>query len=281
MMGLSGRTIPNSSPAKRFKLNPAIHGGRDQPNSQDFSLFVGELSEDVNDLALYNEFSRRYSSCVSAKVVIDHVGGRSKGFGFVRFTNQTDQEKALVEMQDSTAIGRRAIRISLATPKRQQQHSQQQHHYNDQQHHYQQPYNYQDQQQYQNAPYNQYYGQYNYGSYDQQGAWQWYDQYQNANPPPNVETEQPQQKDAGGTKTDLGDAEEVEDHEDNIDVAEENRKLMERCEDLYVTLENSRWQHYGSVSLEPVKGDKVNNDETEVTSSATAELSAEPVKAAA
>ncbi|KAJ8306582.1 hypothetical protein KUTeg_017127 [Tegillarca granosa] len=44
--------------------------------------------------------------------------GRSKGYGFVRFSEETDQQRALIEMQHMTGLGRRPIRVSLATPKR-------------------------------------------------------------------------------------------------------------------------------------------------------------------
>lgn len=44
--------------------------------------------------------------------------GRSKGYGFIRFTEENDQQRALIEMQHFPGISRRPIRVSLATPKR-------------------------------------------------------------------------------------------------------------------------------------------------------------------
>ena len=43
--------------------------------------------------------------------------GKNKGFGFVRFSEETDQQRALIEMQHMTGIGRNPIRVSLAQPK--------------------------------------------------------------------------------------------------------------------------------------------------------------------
>jgi len=50
-------------------------------------------------------------------VVLDHRG-RPKGYGFVRFSEERDQLAALKEMQNITTIGKRPIRVSLATPKK-------------------------------------------------------------------------------------------------------------------------------------------------------------------
>jgi len=50
-------------------------------------------------------------------VVLDSRG-HTKGYGFVRFAEETEQQKALIEMQHTTGIGRKPIRVSLATPKK-------------------------------------------------------------------------------------------------------------------------------------------------------------------
>ena len=42
--------------------------------------------------------------------------GLTRGYGFVRFTDQNDQQRALIEMQ-GFMIGTRPIRVSVATPK--------------------------------------------------------------------------------------------------------------------------------------------------------------------
>jgi len=46
----------------------------------------------------------------------DPISGMSRGYGFVRFANEEDQQKALTEMQ-GVYCGNRPMRISTATPK--------------------------------------------------------------------------------------------------------------------------------------------------------------------
>jgi RNA recognition motif-containing protein len=46
----------------------------------------------------------------------DAVSGQSRGYGFVRFSDEADQQRALVEMQ-GVYCGNRPMRISTATPK--------------------------------------------------------------------------------------------------------------------------------------------------------------------
>ncbi|KAL4235634.1 hypothetical protein ACF0H5_004029 [Mactra antiquata] len=112
---LNGKIIPNSQPPHRFKLNS--NQIRDAPRKE-FSLFVGELTDDVDDYVLFRAFAKKYSSCHTAKVVLDSRG-YSKGYGFVRFSEETDQQQALIEMQHTIGLGRKPIRVSLATPKKQ------------------------------------------------------------------------------------------------------------------------------------------------------------------
>jgi RNA recognition motif-containing protein len=65
---------------------------------------------------LVSLFRGRFPSCKSAKIMTDAVTGQSRGYGFVRFSDETDQQRALVEMQ-GVFCGNRPMRISIATPK--------------------------------------------------------------------------------------------------------------------------------------------------------------------
>lgn len=112
----NGKVIPNAHPPKRFKLNHASYG-KEHLQTKEYSLFVGDLTQEVDDLTLYNAFSSKYPSVKTAKVVLDQSGA-SKGFGFVRFTNEDEYQKALVGMQNARHIGSKPIRVSIATPKR-------------------------------------------------------------------------------------------------------------------------------------------------------------------
>lgn len=108
MLKLNGKLIPGA-PTRRFKLNHASYG-KDSTSSNECSLFVGELTEDVDDLALFNAF-KKYPTCRSAKVVM--TNGKSRGYGFVRFLTESDMDKALIEMQNYCGLGYKPIRMEV------------------------------------------------------------------------------------------------------------------------------------------------------------------------
>lgn len=54
--------------------------------------------------------------CTTGQVITDPATGRSKGYGFVRFANENERDRAL-EMQGFSLSGR-PIRVSLATARR-------------------------------------------------------------------------------------------------------------------------------------------------------------------
>ncbi|KAJ2760942.1 hypothetical protein IWQ56_005368, partial [Coemansia nantahalensis] len=74
----------------------------------EFSLFVGDLAPEVTDIQLVHEFRCRYASVRAAKVVTDAATLQPRGYGFVRFSDEVDHQRALVEMQGHV-IGSRAI----------------------------------------------------------------------------------------------------------------------------------------------------------------------------
>ncbi|KAJ5109755.1 RNA-binding protein [Penicillium argentinense] len=91
------------------------------PSSRDdrgpeYSIFVGDLGPEVNEYVLVSLFQSRFPSCKSAKIMTDPISGMSRGYGFVRFSDENDQQRALTEMQ-GVYCGNRPMRISTATPK--------------------------------------------------------------------------------------------------------------------------------------------------------------------
>lgn len=50
-------------------------------------------------------------------MVLDQ-SGLSKGFGFVRFSEESDYSEALVDMQHSLLVGSKPIRVGPANPRR-------------------------------------------------------------------------------------------------------------------------------------------------------------------
>lgn len=109
MHKLNGKVIPDSSPAARFKLNH--NSTRLMPGEKDFSIWVGDLTSDVDDLQLYRFFSNRYQSVKSAKVVLDATG-LSKGYGFIRFANESEQQSALHSMTGTPGLGSKPLKVN-------------------------------------------------------------------------------------------------------------------------------------------------------------------------
>ncbi|KYQ88356.1 ssRNA-binding protein [Tieghemostelium lacteum] len=75
----------------------------------DFRIFVGEIGNDVTDEMLKQAFTK-YPSFLKAKIVRDSKTQKSKGYGFVSFSNSKDYLKALKEM-DRKYIGNRPITL--------------------------------------------------------------------------------------------------------------------------------------------------------------------------
>ncbi len=68
-------------------------------------LFVGGLSWNTNDDGLRQAFER-FGEVTDAKVITDRETGRSRGFGFVTYTQGEDADRAIEEMNGSELDGR-------------------------------------------------------------------------------------------------------------------------------------------------------------------------------
>uniref|UniRef100_A0ACD5WLV9 Uncharacterized protein n=1 Tax=Avena sativa TaxID=4498 RepID=A0ACD5WLV9_AVESA len=75
-------------------------------------LFVGGLSYDTNEIALRDAFSQ-HGDVVEVKVICHPVTGRSKGYGFIKFSSETEAAAALEKMSDELLDGRN-IRVQYA-----------------------------------------------------------------------------------------------------------------------------------------------------------------------
>ena len=78
-------------------------------------IFVGGLSWNTDDEGLRNEFSR-FGDVQDARVITDRDTGRSRGFGFVTFSDADSVSKAISEM-DGKEFDGRTIRVSEAEEK--------------------------------------------------------------------------------------------------------------------------------------------------------------------
>lgn len=68
MHKLNGKPIPGTFPVVRFRLNTASREARANMQSErEFSVWVGDLSSDVDDYSLYRIFATKYNSIKTAK----------------------------------------------------------------------------------------------------------------------------------------------------------------------------------------------------------------------
>ena len=79
------------------------------------NLFIGSLAYATTDDSL-KAFFEQIGEVASAKVITDRESGRSKGFGFVEFVNEDDNQKAVDQLNGKDLDGR-AIAVSIARPK--------------------------------------------------------------------------------------------------------------------------------------------------------------------
>lgn len=79
------------------------------------NLFIGSLAYATTDDTLKAHFAT-IGPVASARVITDRESGRSKGFGFVEFENEEDNQKAVDQLNGKDLDGRE-INVSLARPK--------------------------------------------------------------------------------------------------------------------------------------------------------------------
>ena len=77
-------------------------------------LYVGNLSYSTNDNALSEMFSS-FGTVQSAKVITDRDTGRSKGFGFVEMSSDSEASAAIDKLNGQEVDGR-AITVNEAKP---------------------------------------------------------------------------------------------------------------------------------------------------------------------
>ncbi|KAK9706433.1 hypothetical protein RND81_07G124100 [Saponaria officinalis] len=113
----NGTLMPNAE--QNFRLNWASYGSGEKRADEgaEHTIFVGDLSPDVTDYALQEAFRAHYPSVKGAKVVMDKLTGRAKGYGFVRFSDESEQLRAMTEMNGVMCSGR-AMRIGAAASKK-------------------------------------------------------------------------------------------------------------------------------------------------------------------
>ncbi|CAN6575043.1 unnamed protein product [Malus baccata var. baccata] len=81
-------------------------------NEPSFRIYVGNLPWQVDDSRLEQVFSE-HGNVVSARVVYDRESGRSRGFGFVAFSSETEVDNAIAAL-DGQSLDGRSIRVNVA-----------------------------------------------------------------------------------------------------------------------------------------------------------------------
>ncbi|NXD76113.1 TSP1L protein, partial [Halcyon senegalensis] len=198
----------------------------------DYSIFVGELTPEVDDFQLYDYFLKRYPSCIDCKIATDLLG-YSRGYAFVRFGEQGDQMRALQDCQNAPGLGGKRIRLSIGISKRLKAEFQR----------------------YQSYNYNDYYQDYQnyYSSSSSSSSSQWnYDPYADY----SYSSYAPYDSMQAIGDCSLGDAIchlylqgfYFLDPQLYFDVDEMNRQFMETSEELYDSLMNCHWQPLDTVT---------------------------------
>lgn len=79
------------------------------------NIYVSNLSYDVTDADL-RELFEEFGAVSSAKVIMDRISGRSRGFGFVEMPDNDQGQKAIEELDNCEYSGK-YIKVNVAKPK--------------------------------------------------------------------------------------------------------------------------------------------------------------------
>jgi RNA recognition motif-containing protein len=88
---------------------------RESTNMAQQNLFIGSLAYSTTDDSLKAHFEQ-IGEVESARVITDRDSGRSKGFGFVEYKDEANNQKA-VDQLDGKELDGRTISVGLARPK--------------------------------------------------------------------------------------------------------------------------------------------------------------------
>ena len=79
------------------------------------NLFIGSLAYATTDDTLKAHFEQ-IGPVASARVITDRDSGRSKGFGFVEYEDEANNQKAIDQLNGQDLDGR-GINVTVARPK--------------------------------------------------------------------------------------------------------------------------------------------------------------------
>jgi RNA recognition motif-containing protein len=79
------------------------------------NIYVGNLSYDLSEEDLKKAFEE-FGQVESAKIISDKYSGRSKGFGFVEMSDETEAQSAIDGLNGKDLKGR-ALNVNQARPR--------------------------------------------------------------------------------------------------------------------------------------------------------------------
>ena len=79
-------------------------------------IYVGNLSYKCDEDDLRKAFEA-HGEVTSAQVIMDRYTGRSRGFGFVEMSNDTEAQEAITAI-DNQDISGRQVKVNEAKPRR-------------------------------------------------------------------------------------------------------------------------------------------------------------------
>jgi RNA recognition motif-containing protein len=84
---------------------------------ESMKLFIGSLPYGFNETELLEMFSG-YGEVISAKLIMDHFSGQSKGFGFVEMATRGEGHKAMEDLNGKEYKHRRLVCNEAQPPKK-------------------------------------------------------------------------------------------------------------------------------------------------------------------
>ncbi|MCL7022543.1 hypothetical protein MKW94_018140 [Papaver nudicaule] len=109
---IDGRTLNVNKASPKGSRPERTPRSFESSSSSSLRLYVGNLSWQVDDARLEQVFSE-HGKVLDAKVVMDRETGRSRGFGFVTMSAQSELDDAIAAL-DGQSLDGRMVRVNVA-----------------------------------------------------------------------------------------------------------------------------------------------------------------------
>ena len=112
---IDGRVVEAKISAEPGQNNPS--GASQVNNSKRRKVFVGGLSADTTDED-FRKYFEQFGEISESQILQDHLTGRSRGFGFITFTDEATSEKVFTKGRFHELKGK-LVEVKSATPRQQ------------------------------------------------------------------------------------------------------------------------------------------------------------------